>query len=142
MKKSSMVVIAAAIVVLLAGTVIGVSTGLFSGGAEDTAAGKADIQAKIELPENPSTGYAWFYTLDDESIVEVTKDEYVEPKADTGVVGAAGTHIWEFKGLKEGKTVMKLDYYRSWEGVGESAESHEYEISVDSSGKVDINKIK
>jgi predicted secreted protein len=75
----------------------------------------------IKLETNPSTGYTWFYDVDQSNSHFITpvKQMYVPP-ADKNLVGAAGENIWTFKVNKEAfkvPTVFKftLVYARAWE---------------------------
>ena len=104
-------------------------------------AGMNNNSAILELEENASTGYSWHYELENSSVVEIIKDEYIIDK-NNNIVGAAGKHIWEFKGISQGKAILKLEYYRTWEGVEGSADSRIYEINVDNAGRVDITQVK
>jgi predicted secreted protein len=73
----------------------------------------------FRLPSNPSTGYGW--TIRDRGDVSAflpvghsmeTGEENVGGRPMTG---APGHEIWMFRALKEGKSVILLDYSRSWE---------------------------
>ena len=79
--------------------------------------------------------------MSNEGIVEVIRDEYLEPKSD-GKVGAAGIHIWDIKGVSEGRTTMIFRYYRSWEGPENAADTKEYVFEVDDRGNIKIIKGK
>jgi inhibitor of cysteine peptidase len=68
--------------------------------------------AEISLPSNPSTGYSWVATFD-ASLVELADQRYVAPA--TGALGAAGTEVFVFKGLKKGRVTVVFEYKRSWE---------------------------
>lgn len=67
----------------------------------------------LKLDGNYSTGYTWEYVIETEGIVEVVKDTYETEETD--LVGAPGTQIYEFKGLKEGKTKITFTYAKSFE---------------------------
>ena len=68
--------------------------------------------AEMSLPSNPSTGYSWVATFD-ASLVELADQRYVAPA--TGALGAAGTEVFVFKGLKKGRVTVVFEYKRSWE---------------------------
>lgn len=69
----------------------------------------------IKLQENPSTGYVWNYSINDENIVKVLSDSYDELNTTEGIVGSYGIHTWNLKGLNEGKTLITFTLNRSWE---------------------------
>jgi len=68
--------------------------------------------AEISLPSNPSTGYSWVATFD-AALVELADQRYVD--SGTGALGAAGTEVFVFKGLKKGRVTVVFEYKRSWE---------------------------
>lgn len=137
MKKRSIVIIASVVAVLIVAT----AAVAMGAGMKINILKTHGINAILELEENASTGYSWHYELENGSIVEIIKDEYFEEKNDS-IVGAAGKHIWEFQGISPGKAIVKLEYYRTWEGVEGSADSRIYEINVDNAGKADIIRVK
>lgn len=72
----------------------------------------------LELDENPTTGYRWEYVL--EGDVQVVKDNYIAPDK-TGLVGAGGTRVFEFKAPENKEECsVKLYYRRSWETFPDS----------------------
>ena len=137
MKKRSIVII----VLVAAVLIVAATAAVMGAGMKINIFKTHGINAVLELEENASTGYSWHYELENGSIVEIIKDEYIEEKNDS-IVGAAGKHIWEFKGISPGKAIMKLEYYRTWEGVEGSAVSLIYEINVDNAGNSDITQVK
>ena|SRR3990167_8881800 len=64
----------------------------------------------ISLPENPTTGFSW--DLQVTKGLEILDDQYV--RADTGMLGAGGKHIWRVK-ANEGYQVVYAIYRRPWE---------------------------
>ncbi|MBP2172079.1 protease inhibitor I42 family protein [Methanococcus voltae] len=67
----------------------------------------------LELPENPTTGYTWYYFIDDENVVRVNEEKYVPN--DIQLLGSGGTKFWVFEGVGKGSTTIKFEYKRSWE---------------------------
>jgi len=66
----------------------------------------------IKLPENPSTGYRWQYTLD-ENVVKVIDDNFTY----NGPVmpGSCGTRALRLKVIGSGEGKLIMDYLRAWE---------------------------
>lgn len=70
---------------------------------------------QVELPIPGAAGYAWY--VDDlnseyfEFVLEKTRI-----KKESGKTGASVTGVWRFKVKKEGKSCIKMDCFRSWEG--------------------------
>jgi inhibitor of cysteine peptidase len=70
----------------------------------------------IELPGNPSTGYAWeVENLDTMILEQVGEIEFNQTQSDEPIVGAGGTMIIRLKALTSGETAIKLIYHRSFE---------------------------
>lgn len=74
-----------------------------------------DKYAVVKLEENPSTGYSWFYFIDDETILSFSTETTTVTNPDPKIVGAPISHLWKFKALKPGTTTLKFAYLRDWE---------------------------
>lgn len=94
-------------------------------------------KASLSLDGNPTTGYSWYYSIEDESIVSV--DEKVTYLGKNNMVGAPSRFDYTFKSLKAGTTTVKFEYKRIWENV-EPAESHTYNIEVNENGIITISE--
>jgi len=71
--------------------------------------------AVVKIEENPTTGYTWHYYIEDESVLTFNSEETKVTKSDPTVLGAPIIHIWKFKTLKSGTTLLKFAYARDWE---------------------------
>ncbi len=71
---------------------------------------KSGTIVTIELPENPSTGYTWSYTIDGQ-VAEVVEFSYAPP-ADQ-IPGAGGVRTLELRVTGSGQ--LDMAYARSWE---------------------------
>jgi inhibitor of cysteine peptidase len=68
----------------------------------------------VRLASNPTTGYQWqISSLDQEYLKPVGEPAYELPKTDR--IGSGGIQVFTFITLKPGKTMLVLDYERSWE---------------------------
>lgn len=67
----------------------------------------------VTIEENPSTGYTWSYTINDETSVEFIKDAY--QAAEGNLVGASGVHTFTFKVKSKGVSTISFEYKRAWE---------------------------
>lgn len=85
--------------------------------------------AVVKLEENPSTGYTWHYTIENENVLTLVSDKYTTPK-DKKTIGAPGVHEWKFKAVSEAETDLIFEYYRDWEGKKERVKKVGYEIVV------------
>ena len=69
----------------------------------------------IALGSNPTTGYGWQESYD-ENILELVEKTYKPGgEAKQGLVGAGGVEYFRFKPLKTGETEITLVYKRPWE---------------------------
>jgi inhibitor of cysteine peptidase len=68
----------------------------------------------IDLEENATTGYSWALQGSVPGALTVVGDEQ-KAAADTGVVGAAGRHTFEYKAAVAGQGELTLVYVRPWE---------------------------
>lgn len=77
---------------------------------------------QIQLPETGSAGYSWHIEELDSKYLKLICEETKDVSGE-GKIGAPVRHIWRFRAEKEGLTEIKMDYYRSWEGI-EKATDH------------------
>jgi len=80
---------------------------------------------KIQLDENPTTGYRWEPSVS--SGIEITDDTYTA--STSGRMGAGGTHTWTLKITGTGNQNFDANYKRSWE-TG-SADSYSIQFAVE-----------
>lgn len=96
---------------------------------------KKSKQFEISLEGNPTTGYAWTYTMDPEGIVKEVKNDYTSSTKDKDVVGAGGTFLFVFEGVSAGEVKLTFEYKRSWE-TEPAIQTAEYVLAVDAEGYV------
>jgi predicted secreted protein len=77
---------------------------------------------QIQLSGTPSTGFWWYFEFLDEQYLEVIKKETKELSPEKKE-GAPILGTWQLRAKKEGKTIIRMAYYRSWEG-GDRAREH------------------
>jgi len=90
---------------------------------------RTDNLIKIELKENRSTGFTWHLEIEDNNIVKVHHDNYIEPDTEPEKAGQSGIHYWYIKGINPGETKLNFKYYRDWD-EDNIAEAREYIIKV------------
>ena len=91
----------------------------------------------IELKGNPTTGYSWFYEIEDESVISIEEDvKYLGTK---GLVGAPSLFTYTVTARKAGSTKITFEYKRSWE-TQPDLETKVYEVSVDAQGRLVISE--
>jgi len=74
-------------------------------------------QFSINLEENASTGYKWYYNIANPSIVSFVK-QYYQAKSGSIVPGAPSEHFWVFKGFKAGTTTITFTSRRGFSSEG------------------------
>jgi len=83
----------------------------------------------VILDSNATTGYSWELTdISDNSVLEKTANTYEAPTS--GLVGASGKEVWDFKALKQGKTTLSMEYSQPWTGGQKDAQSFNLTIVV------------
>ena len=87
---------------------------------------KGDM-SMVTLKGNPTTGYSWEYTIEDESVIKLESESSV---TDNNAIGAGSTFKWSFRALKAGETKITFKYYRPWEGTANAETTIEYLIKV------------
>jgi len=84
-------------------------------------------QFAIVLESNPTTGYEWEASYDN-NLLKLVKSDYQQGETKQGVVGAGGKQYFTFEGLKKGDAQVTLVYKRSFEEG--SAEQKVFNVSV------------
>ncbi len=110
--KRILILVAVAVICMLAGCVGGVKTHTDSGQTIDIGVNQEFV---IALGSNPTTGYGW-QESHDENMFELVEKTYKPGKeAKQGLVGTGGVEYFRFKTLKAGETEATLVYKRPWE---------------------------
>jgi inhibitor of cysteine peptidase len=84
---------------------------------DETYSGRAVVLAvdgvlQITLAENRTTGFQWSVKSDSEPACMLILDE---SQGAAGPPGKAGTHRWQFRGVRSGTGEIELEYRRPWE---------------------------
>ena len=91
----------------------------------------------IELKGNPTTGYSWFYEIEDDSVISIEEDvKYLGVK---GMVGAPSLFTYTVTARESGSTKITFEYKRPWENQP-ALETKVYEVSVDDQGRLVISE--
>lgn len=72
---------------------------------------------EIALYSNPTTGYEWTASAEDEAAVKIVSDEFREAEHAAGMTGAGGIQVFKLEALKEGTSDVKITYARPWENM-------------------------
>ncbi len=71
-------------------------------------------ELQINLASNPTTGYSWEWTNEDQVQI-LQKADWSYSSDPSGLEGAGGQEKWTFKGVKEGTGTIRLEYRRHWD---------------------------
>lgn len=86
-----------------------------------TAELRVGERLEVRLPENPTTGFSW--AVDDNDRQRLTlEDTAYAPPDEAGFIGARGQRTFRFTARQPGDVLLKLKYWRIWEGDGSVAE--------------------
>lgn len=72
-------------------------------------------QMTVTLGGNPTTGYAWTYTVSDPDVLKEVSNEYKQDADTEGLTGAGGEYVFVFEGGNEGEADLVFSYLRDWE---------------------------
>lgn len=84
----------------------------------------------IQLTESPSTGYHWFYTVSDSSIISLEHKKIYDFNK-PNIIGGTIQIIWRFKCLSPGECKLHFTYYKSWKKESFPLEEYMYIIKVE-----------
>jgi inhibitor of cysteine peptidase len=68
---------------------------------------------ELGLEENPTTGFRWYVENDQNGVLILEDDAFTHLR--NGVSGSGGTRDLVFKVAKQGQTMLRASYRRSWE---------------------------
>lgn len=72
---------------------------------------------QLRLPENPSTGYSWNFQVFDLDYLEIIGDGFFYPQDGQNMLGRPGLRVFTLRAVDGGSTMVKLSYWRPWEGI-------------------------
>jgi inhibitor of cysteine peptidase len=82
---------------------------------------------KVQLNENPTTGYAWIINLTPG--LTLVNDTYIAPSG--GLMGAGGQHEWQVKATGTGDQQLTGIYKRSWEPTSGNETTYRLNIKIE-----------
>ena len=89
---------------------------------------KAGQVVQVQLEGMGGTGYWWYVQNLDARHWEFLSEK-TRPPSD-GRVGGAVLGLWTFRAKEPGTTEIKMDYYRTWEGVARASEHFRVKIRI------------
>jgi len=91
---------------------------------------KVGDEIQIELEGIGGTGYAWYFDeFDNEFFELIGKERKVQEKSGD-LVGSPTLYTWILKAKQIGKSVIKMIYYRVWEGKDKAIRRFEVEVDI------------
>ncbi|MBU3110563.1 protease inhibitor I42 family protein [Clostridium lacusfryxellense] len=87
-------------------------------------------QMIIELTESPSTGYCWYYTISDPSILTLENKKKFDFNK-SNIIGGSLQIIWRFKCLKCGECKIHFAYYNSWKSDSRFLDEYSYIVKIE-----------
>lgn len=87
----------------------------------------------IQLMGNPTTGYTWIFTVENESIVQV--EENMQYMGADNIAGAPSLFMYKITSVKPGATKLKFEYKRPWEKKP-AEKSRFYDVTVKANGNI------
>lgn len=92
-------------------------------------AAERKMDAVITLYSNPSTGYSWSYTTNNDGMISEISHSYSSSNPE--LLGSDGGEEWHFQGLKEGNVSITFTYSRHWDGSDAKTKTFTYYIDSD-----------
>jgi len=84
----------------------------------------------IEFDESPSTGYCWYYTITDYSIVDLEEKKIFNFNK-PNIIGGSHQIVWKFKCLKCGECKIQFAYYKSWKRESCPLDEYTYIVKIE-----------
>lgn len=96
--------------------------------------------ATIVLDENPTTGYTWAITIDNQNILSLANDSYVPTKTNDKIVGSGGFHTYIFQAKSPGIAIITFDLGQQWSGGEKGAKTKKFQVTVGQDGNISSTK--
>jgi predicted secreted protein len=90
---------------------------------------KSGQEIQVQLEAMGGAGYWWYVQGLDSRFFDLLSEK-TQPASD-GRVGGPVLGIWTFRAKEAGSSEIKMDYYRSWEGVGTAAEHFRVKVRIE-----------
>lgn len=97
---------------------------------------------KVELYENPASGYKWEYSFDQSGIITLNETHYT-PDTDSILSGkGGGTRYFTFRALDSGNVRVTFEYVKYTDNQRIVASDYIYTYIVDDFGGITLHSIE
>jgi predicted secreted protein len=100
----------------------------------DSSGGRIELRAgdkiQIELQGVGGTGYSWYFDELDHDFFELIGEERKIQEKGGESVGSPTLYTWILKAKNTGKSVIRMSYYRIWEGKDKALRRFELEVNI------------
>ncbi len=100
----------------------------------DSSGSRAELrpgdEIQIELQGAGGTGFSWYFDELDHNFFELIGEERKMEEKGGESVGSPTLYTWVLKAKKIGKSVIRMSYYRNWEGKDKALRRFELEVSI------------
>ena len=91
---------------------------------------KVGDEIQIELSATGSAGYAWYFDKLDQDYFKLLSQERKLITPEKGdMVGTPVLTVWRLRAIRTGASLIKMAYYRQWEGKDKAA--NQFQILVE-----------
>ncbi|MBQ0058575.1 MAG: protease inhibitor I42 family protein [Lachnospiraceae bacterium] len=94
----------------------------------------------VVLAANPTTGYTWAASIDNEAMLTFVSDSYETAPQSEGAVGVGGFTTMTFKAVGPGTATVTLTYGQQWEG-GNKGETRAVTVTIGDKNKIETASI-
>jgi predicted secreted protein len=85
---------------------------------------------QVELPGKAGTGYSWSAVAAGAPYLKLISQDS-RPVAGQPPLGGPVVQVWRFRAEKPGTALIKMSYYRPWEGVGKAVGHFSLKIRIE-----------
>ena len=100
----------------------------------DSSGSRAELrpgdEIQIELQAVAGTGFSWYFDELDHNFFELIDEERKMEEKGGESVGSPTLYTWVLKAKKTGKSVIRMSYYRNWEGKDKALRRFELEVNI------------
>ena len=112
------------------------ASSIFAAGCSSKNSFKSQ-STSIQLKGNPTTGYTWACTVENENVVSV--EEFQQYLGEENQTGAPSRFTYNIRELKSGTSKIHFAYQRPWED--EPIDNKTYFATIDKKGNIEVKEV-